>query len=117
MLEITLNIKGEQKTFRQEKITLGAMRRLAEMDKNIKNLQGEVDGEVENGIEILDEMAFTITALFANQFDFDELVNGLEFDDMEEFNEIVEGLFNEVGKSAGGKTPAKKAPAKRQTKS
>ena len=35
MLEITLNIEGTEKKFTKAKISLGAMRRLAEMDKNI----------------------------------------------------------------------------------
>lgn len=115
MLEITLNIEGTVTKFTQAKITLGAMRRLAEMDKNIKALQSNGDEE-ENGLDIIDEMAFTIVSLFKNQFTFDELVDGLEFDNMEEFNEIVEGIFGAVAESQG-KPAAKKAPAKRQPKS
>ena len=116
MLEITLNIEGKEKKFEQAKITLGAMRRLAEMDKNIKALQGDESNQEDNGLEIIDEMSFTIVALFKNQFTFDELIYGLEFETMEEFNEIVEGIFNQVADSSGKPSPAKKAPAKRPAK-
>lgn len=119
MLEITLNIEGETKKFEQAKITLGAMRRLAEMDKNIKELQENSTSEEDNGLEVIDEMSMTIVALFKNQFTFEELIYGLEFDNMDEFNEIVEGIFSQVADTTGGKTKAaaaKKAPAKRPSK-
>lgn len=115
MLEITLKLEGKNKKFTQPKINLGGMRRLAEMDKNVKALR-ENGGEEENGLEMLDEMAFTIVALFANQFTFDELVEGLEFDNMDEFNEIVGDIFTKVSAGAGGKTVAKKPTTKPQSK-
>lgn len=115
MLEITLNVGGENVKYTQEKITLGAMRRLAEMDKNMKELSESGISEEEQGLEMLDEMAMSIVALFKNQFTFDDLIYGLEFESMEEFNEIVEGIFEQVSLGTEGK---KKAPttAKRTTK-
>lgn len=115
MLEITLRIEGTEKKFTQPKQTLGAMRRMAEMDKNIRAMQAD-GNEEDHGLEMIDEMAFTIVALFSNQFTFDELVYGLEFETMEEFHGIVEDLFAQVGgegkKPAAKKTPVKKAPTK-----
>ena len=106
MLEITLNLEGKDKKFTQSKMTLGAMRRMAEMQQNIERLQKEGTAE-ENGLEMIDEMALTIVVLFKNQFTFDELVDGLEFDTMEDFNDIVEEIFNSVG-GEKGKSVAKK---------
>lgn len=120
MLEITLNIEGKDKKFTQEKITLGAMRRLAEMDRNLSNLR-EQYSEEEIGLETIDEMAMTIVSLFGKQFTFDELVDGLEFDNMDEFNEIVEGIFSQVAQETEepgkGKQPAKKTAAKKKAPS
>lgn len=119
MLELTLNIEGKKKKFTQEKITLGAMRRMAEMDRNLNNLRQQYDEE-EIGLETLDEMAMTIVSLFGKQFTFDELVDGLEFNNMEEFNDIVEGIFSQVAEEStdGGKqTATKKAPKKAPSKS
>lgn len=113
MLEITLNIEGTEKKFTKAKISLGAMRRLAEMDKNIKELQASATDENDNGLEVIDEMSMTIIALFGNQFTFDELNFGLEFDDMDEFNEIVEGIFSQVADTKGKPAAAKKAPVKK----
>ena len=116
MLEITLNIEGEDKKFTQGKITLGAMRRMAEMDKAIKELQ-ESSNVDDTGLEVLDEMSYTIVVLFKNQFTFDELQNGLEFETMDEFNEIVEGIFSKVGEGQGKPAPKKTtASRKPQTK-
>lgn len=116
MLEITLNIEGEDKKFTQGKITLGAMRRMAEMDKRIKELQ-ESSNVDDTGLEVLDEMSYTIVVLFKNQFTFDELQDGLEFETMDEFNEIVEGIFSKVGEGQGKPTPKKTtASRKPQTK-
>lgn len=116
MLEITLRIEGTEKKFIQPKQTLGAMRRLAEMDKNIKRMQAE-GNEEDNGLEMIDEMSETIVALFAHQFTFEELIYGLEFDTMEDFHNIVEDLFSQVGGEGKKPTPAKKAPVKKaQTK-
>lgn len=116
MLKITLNIGGEVKEFTQEKITFGAMRRLAEMDKNMKDIQKN-GSEEEQGVETMDELAMTIVTLFRNQFTFNELLDGLEFDSMDEFNEIVEDIFKQVGDSTGGKPKtATKRTTKRQSK-
>ena len=116
MLEITLNIDGEDKKFTQGKITLGAMRRMAEMDKAIKELQ-ESSNVDDTGLEVLDEMSYTIVVLFKNQFTFDELQDGLEFETMDEFNEIVEGIFSKVGEGQGKPAPKKTtASRKPQTK-
>lgn len=115
MLEITLNIEGEDKKFTQGKITLGAMRRMAEMDKRIKDLQ-ESSNVDDTGLEVLDEMSYTIVVLFKNQFTFDELQDGLEFETMDEFNEIVEGIFSKVGEGQGKPAPKKTASRKPQTK-
>ncbi|WZK93788.1 hypothetical protein [Staphylococcus phage SpP] len=115
MLEITLNIEGEDKKFTQGKITLGAMRRMAEMDKRIKELQ-ESSNVDDTGLDVLDEMSYTIVVLFKNQFTFDELQDGLEFETMDEFNEIVEGIFSKVGEGQGKPAPKKTASRKPQTK-
>ena len=115
MLEITLNIDGEDKKFTQDKITLGAMRRMAEMDKAIKDLQ-ESSNVDDTGLEVLDEMSYTIVVLFKNQFTFDELQDGLEFETMDEFNEIVEGIFSKVGEGQGKPAPKKTVSRKPQTK-
>ena len=115
MIKITLNLGGENKEFTQEKITFGAMRRLAEMDKNMKDIQNN-GTEEEQGVETMDELAMTIVTLFKNQFTFNELLDGLEFDSMDEFNEIVEDIFNQVGESTGGKSTTKKRKKKQPSK-
>lgn len=115
MLKITLNIGGEVKEFTQEKITFGAMRRLAEMDKNMKEIQAN-GSEEEAGVETMDELAMTIVTLFRNQFTFNELLDGLEFDSMDEFNEIVEDIFNQVGDSTGKQKTTTKRTTKRPSK-
>ena len=58
----------------------------------------------------------TIVTLFKNQFTFNELLDGLEFDSMDEFNEIVEDIFNQVGESTGGKSTTKKSTKKQPSK-
>lgn len=113
MIEITLNLEGKNKKFTQSKMTLGGMRRMAEMQKIIGQLQAE-GNEEENGLQMIDEMAETIVILFKNQFTFEDLVDGLEFETMEDFNDIVEDIFSKVG--GEGKTTPKKPTTKAPSK-
>ncbi|MBW0770509.1 hypothetical protein KYJ98_09285 [Mammaliicoccus lentus] len=103
MITITLEIEGKKKKFTKNKLTLGAMRRVAEMEKAVKELQGD---EEQNALQIIDETCLTVVELFGNQFTFQELLDGLA---MEDYEATLEKIFNDMNE------PEKKTTAKRTT--
>ncbi|MDO0948229.1 phage tail assembly chaperone G [Mammaliicoccus sciuri] len=102
MLKINIEINGKEQEFVQNKRLYKAIRKIAEMRDKVQEAE---KGKIEmSNVEAVDEMYMIVVEIFNNQFTFDELISGSDY---EEVVKIVE-TFETMGK--------KKTPAKRQTK-
>lgn len=102
MLKINIEINGKEQEFVQNKRLYKAIRKIAEMRDKVQEAE---KGKIElSNVEAVDEMYMIVVEIFNNQFTFDELISGSDY---EEVVKIVE-TFETMGKT--------KTPAKRQTK-
>ncbi len=101
MFKITVEIDGKEQEFTQTKKKGKVIKKIAELQDKADLLE---KGEITYG-ELIDEEYMIIVEMFDNQFTLDQVMDGSDFDEVEE-------LFEQFNKSGKTKTPQNKQQKK-----
>lgn len=93
-LKITLDIEGKEKTFLNTNVTFRLYRKSLEFIKKFSN--GDLDS-----LEAADALAEYVCMAFNHQFSYDELLDGLSVDGLQE---KLWGIYRQVMESVDGES-------------
>ncbi|OFJ79136.1 phage tail assembly chaperone G [Staphylococcus sp. HMSC056G08] len=101
MFRITVEIDGKEQEFTQTKKKGKVIKKIAELQDKTNLLE---KGEITYG-ELIDEQYMVIVEMFDNQFTLEQLMDGSDFDE-------IEDLFEEFNNSGKSKTTQNKRQKK-----